>query len=757
MRDIAVEVLARHGVPQRLVEQQACGQQLAALEAELAAVEARIPWWERAAFFRASPEEVRASDLGARRDAAQEALVAATAASERAVAAASAELPVLALATRVERVVARAVADRAIGLCGGGDAVLAIELESIADAIATTWVPDLDPAAVLAALADDRVREAAAATASGAPRPDPRLGWAPIQSGELVSRSAASLATGSFGSLRASLHREAGEHAALASRLRELRKSAGTLAVMTGQNLEAHHAAIAIEAQLPREHAELVLAFESFDHALLEALAAFPPMRLALACQRAAGVLHARLHAVEMSLDASGAACRTPSPRFRALFLAALVDLRRVLDATLPGLGALVAARGGARDVEDLARAVQAQTAPDAGPYRRAGVAENDAPPPPPPTQAALEAQLAVTFDRLGLPARRDRGLAHAVMLASLSRWRRAASTRVGLVDRLAFWSESEEQGALAALEARERWHRGLAHAIVEDAVGCVRAGSQGVFVIALRDALLRAHVAVDSLGTVTGSSGSTMSCPVYFHGDAVTAIEHLRGIVGGGWGMHGGQGELAAAVFDHLRSTPRSPSPAAALREPRPLSWAAVVASVGEGLRDGGWVELHLSVQQTWGAYQRATGAVSSAEASITWFDKLNFFTSTPAEEEKKQRSAEANALHGTLRAQMAQHAAMLNGALAVYPPGAAYLALEGVAARIAEVRAVLRRRTHTRRVGNTQSTYTTYHCELLGKPEAVGALRGWTRAARSVFGHLPGDGEILERTWSHALRHGA
>lgn len=265
-------------------------------------------------------------------------------------------------------------------------------------------------------------------------------------------------------------------------------------------------------------------------------------MRLALACQRAAGVLQARLHGVELAFDGGGALARVPTSRFRGLFLAALVDLRGVLDATLPGLGALVAARGGVRDAEDLARAAQAQAAADVGPYRRAGVAEDDAPPPPPPTRAALEAQLDVAFERLGLRARRDRALAHAAMLASLSRWRRAAAIRVGLVDRLAFWSESEEQGALAGLEARERWHRGLAHAMVEDAIGCVRAGTQGVFVVALRDALVRAHLEVDGLGTTRGSSSVSMSCPVLRHGEARAAVDDLAAAVGAAWGMRGGQ-----------------------------------------------------------------------------------------------------------------------------------------------------------------------------------------------------------------------
>src|SRR5690606_31082444 len=51
MREAAAEVLARHDVPGRLVERDARARELAAIEAEEAAVARQIPWWHRVAFF----------------------------------------------------------------------------------------------------------------------------------------------------------------------------------------------------------------------------------------------------------------------------------------------------------------------------------------------------------------------------------------------------------------------------------------------------------------------------------------------------------------------------------------------------------------------------------------------------------------------------------------------------------------------------------------------------------------------------------
>lgn len=752
MREAAIEVLARHDVPGRLAEREARADALHAVEQERASVAAQVPWWERAAFFRDSPDELRAAWLADQETVARRALDEASVAVERAVAAAVEELPVLGVATRVERLVARSLADPSLGLGGAGDEAAARELTSIADDVGALWVPGIDARAVLEAVADDDRRAAAAAVALGEPRRDPRLGWAPITPDELIARAAGALRSTAFATLRASLHREASEHAALASRLRELRRSAGTLEVMTGRNLDAHHAALAVEAALPREHAELVAAFESFDHALLAALGAFPPMRLALAAQRAAGVLEARLHVAEPWLDAGGAMVLAPSPRYRALFLAALGDLRTALDQVLPGVGALVGGRGGARDAADLARAVEVRAAArDAGPYRQRGSAAEE--PPAPSRPADLDARIASALDALGLAARRDRALAHAAMIASLARWRRLAGDRVGVADRLAFWSSSAAEETAAALDARERWHRGLTHALVEDAVAVVRAGTHGVFPIALRDALLAAHVHTDRLGTRRGSSGSSMSCPVFHHGDALAAVDGVGAVIARSWGLRGGRADLVAAVTAHLRAAPPMPSPAAALTEPSPLTMEQVVISVAEALRGGPWLAVHDEIVRSAAAHAEATAGATAAEASISTWDRINVLTDTPAEAHRDACAARALEAAGAERTARAQLATLLDAALGVYPPGAAYFGLEGVRGQIAAVRAVLRRRTHTRRVGNVTTTSTTYHCELLGKAEALAALRRWTVAATGVFGRLPSDGEILARVWSRAL----
>jgi len=195
-------------------------------------------------------------------------------------------------------------------------------------------------------------------------------------------------------------------------------------------------------------------------------------------------------------------------------------------------------------------------------------------------------------------------------------------------------------------------------------------------------------------------------------------------------------------------------PSPAAALTEPHPLTMEQVVISVAEALRGGPWLAVHDHVVANAAAHAEATAGVQAAEASISTWDRINVLTDTPAEAHRDACAARAAEAAVAERAARAQLATLLATALGVYPPGAAYYALEPVRAQIAAVRAVLRRRTHTRRVGNVTTTSTSYHCELLGKAEALAALRRWTVGATGVFGRLPPDGEILARVWSRALR---
>jgi hypothetical protein len=147
-----------------------------------------------------------------------------------------------------------------------------------------------------------------------------------------------------------------------------------------------------------------------------------------------------------------------------------------------------------------------------------------------------------------------------------------------------------------------------------------------------------------------------------------------------------------------------------------------------------------------------RAAGGGGGGEPGGLW-DKLNIFTDSPAEAERDTWNDRARVVWPLLHRTFVAQDAALEQALRHYPPGGAFYALESVRQRVMAVRGELRRHTSSRRVGNVTHTSTTYSCELVGKSEAVTALRTWTFHAQQVFGRMPSDDALLERHWGKAL----
>jgi hypothetical protein len=242
------------------------------------------------------------------------------------------------------------------------------------------------------------------------------------------------------------------------------------------------------------------------------------------------------------------------------------------------------------------------------------------------------------------------------------------------------------------------------------------------------------------------------MACPVFHRAEALAAIDGVARVIAASWGLRGTRADLMHAVTAHLRTMPPAPSPAAALTEPRPLAWQQVVTSVAESLRGGPWLAVHDALEASAATRAQAEVARHAAEREVTTWDRIDVLSDSPSEQLRdaaEARAADAGYAEGIARFQLDT---LLDTALAAYPPGAAYFGLEHVHRQVAAVRAVLRRRTHTRRVGSTTTTSTSHRCELVGKPEALAALRRWTVAATAVFGALPSDGAILARVWSRA-----
>lgn len=363
MTALAIHVahmLAQERFPALLARRHAA--QASVWEAERAHREAahNVPFWDQVLFFHESADEERVAALEASLEERRRVLHAVEVEIYTATQRVWQRYPAVEIVHRIECLTSTLLAadpfDRLpspLGVASGQatsqllsvldvpDSVVT-ELEAVADRVFALWAPETRPGAALQALytavwAADRER----APTLGGRSIDPDRGWLPISQVEVVALAVASLSPTEIQRLRSAIEQAHQTVAAAQARLSALESGPpgeGEEAARARRSRCGWESTAVLNAQMRAIGAE-----QELWSVLKRALGAYPPLAIALAARAAAGTARCAF-ACNTSRLGIQRDLITSAPG-RALFLAALLDLRRALEFAFPDLTAVVSGR----------------------------------------------------------------------------------------------------------------------------------------------------------------------------------------------------------------------------------------------------------------------------------------------------------------------------------------------------------------------------------------------------------------------------
>lgn len=262
------------------------------------------------------------------------------------------------------------------------------------------------------------------------------------------------------------------------------------------------------------------------------ALAVYPPLALQIAAHETLGVLSTLGVRQSPGLTGRGAARSRYSVPTRPLLLLSMERLVRRFQTVFPGVMPSLQAQRGI----ELA-------SPAAGPFaaglERRGAAE-------------------LVYD----------ALSDALMCASLTDQKADVSREVGLVDRVAFWADTDAEESEEELAGRIEHYRSEFHAKMERVFEMAReeVSTYGPFELYVFGSYAIASVA--DIHTDGGESRFRQTCSLNGRGNAVSAVRRITDAMGRHYGAEG-SGEVTRATIERrLRETMPGPGNDAALQE---------------------------------------------------------------------------------------------------------------------------------------------------------------------------------------------
>lgn len=705
--DLRGQLVARAqalGLDRAMTERAHLLQQVEETERRLAWAEGRISFWDRLNIFSDTEDESAAKSLRHELAGHQITLASTHKEAMRAIQALSEESPLFALGALVEQAGARALALTHPRQRAGAEAVL----RHLQTRLIAHFVPSASLEELLASITEEVCQAAAAPAPLSA---DATLRYAPLDAPALLSIVARRLLDGGF------FHQQA-QLSALVSQLDAAlsRYQSAADAVSIWDKLLFFHTSPA-ERQRDQEEEQhraaaraLQAAQEALQHTVQEALATFPPLEVYL-----------------RALELSALVGALTLVKERALLPSGEIITRQVL-APRPLL--LVAQR---RMIEAWRRAFPEVPLPsDFAP----------APPPPEGPRAQLLAEAAQLFSEQ-LTEVRALALRYAGLAGGLSRASALARARVSVWDRLAFWSDSDAEQAARILDGRLAWNRFAAEQAWQDLLQHGQATCREIFAYRLRESIVAAGVAAQQLSTDVGSSSSPKSCPVYHKQEALAPLETLR---------------LALETLYHVRDTFVGLMDAVAAAPPieqifgrdqrvgfRPLTHQQLVSGLAYALRETSFRERYAQARAASSSQEQTLAEKREVEATISFWDKLNFFTDTPEEQQRDELAQAAHAQQQEASALAGEAAQLLRGVLPLYPPMMLYLDTQEAIRAVGAVQAHSRSYTTTTGSGKQRRRVTRYRCELSGRGAARAAVRRCAARFVEHYGDLPGLHELL------------
>ena len=736
MSEQARRLLAGQEAPTRVAQLLACRRRLEEVRGRLARAEQRVSWWDRAVFFHTTPDEAKAKAVREECERAEQAYETALVAWRAAMVACSSFAPIE-IVFGIESTVHSVMMDPAVGREAWAGKAAAAALEAVAARVAELWAPEVDIVDMAARVPNDTLRRQAAMQPPVPLAEHTQLGWAPMQDGELFQRVAWALErSAEFAAARQTLAREQQEDASFYAALEHARAQVTFADKLTPWQGDTEKQVERLEAQVVREEEETQRAIDGLRLAVVRAFAAHPVTWLYFSLLGAVAAIRAAQPNLELVGDRSGDANHVRSASARGVILACFVELRRACEHAFPGVPSQVWPRG---------RQGVASSPVTAGPYRlQAKVA--DAPEP-------LEAEAAELRFFAQLDAGQVRGeLVKAVSVATVMGFVSAHRdrTEVEWLDRLAFWSDTDEEVVEESLQKRLEAHQQALAYYGGRALAQIRTiALEHHPLVGLGCALPQAVRATDSICTAGGRSSSPRSCPTINKVETLSWLGRLGSTLERYFGVAEGR---ARWVSDICRRLKKASSPIAAPTPEELTSYSQVIELLAAKLQPTDFVAL---VYQAWQASKQQRHANHEAKQAgerVSFWDKVNVLSDTEDEKLRdawEARASERGAEHADADAEMNR---LLEEAMRLHPALRLYETLAAVKRAVAAIYARSERRTVTHETRNAKGkvtsrrTETYYVCAIYGQSAAERAMNQWSESVLDVFGPLPTPSDALE-----------
>jgi hypothetical protein len=250
-----------------------------------------------------------------------------------------------------------------------------------------------------------------------------------------------------------------------------------------------------------------------------------------------------------------------------------------------------------------------------------------------------------------------------------------------------------------------------------------------------IRDQIIAATLQTASITTAGG-------CTVSQHrAQAMQHLRYLRDYLAHHYGTRGTRQQFMADLSAVLAQ------PAAAQQDPtdfRARSYGEILQLVAAPLRGSDFREDFLQLSQLTRAWNKASSGAADARERISFWDWINVFSDSQAQQEHKAHKARKAQLEPQLQARSLQVNQQLDRALSLYPPAQIYYMIDGV---LDALKSIYARRVTVTTTDSKGKVRTRTECRLYGKQAAVQTMRRWNAHLVHGFGALPDYHDALNR----------
>ncbi len=584
-------------------------------------------------------------------------------------------------------------------------------LERLAERILELYIPDLDLHHIVSLLKDEEACRAIAVPTSDVLKTDATLGYAPITSEQFTAMMAGQLLETGYFDDQKEVERLQKRYEHLAQDKEKARQEVkliddlnvfSTSPEEETRNQIAEQTLDAWRQWLARDEERQRLLWKLFD--------TYPPLTLHRCVTVVLGTLEALHTDEEGHISSSGKVEVRSVVAPRALVLGAAQNLRRAFLRIYPNTPMPSLLPTSKKNSQNQQKA-------------RAQSPRNQ-----------LMQEFTHALDRREGKVLIDQALLYAEMIYRLQGKQARANQKVKLLDRAIFWSNSEEQQESSVLISRIAHYKKQLQETWDLLLEQARDAGSEQAPLVIRDWTINASRHVYAIGTAS-------PCSVNHHrNDAVAGLQQLKVVMSQAYGLRGTRQSFMTDIANQLAApASRRIDPTVFRRRP----YEEIVLLVSQPLRGTNYREEFARFSQLSHTWNRLQMAEKNVKGRISFWDWVNIFSETEAEQEHEQLRGQMKSLSKDMGKLSIQVNKRFDRALALYPPAQLYYMIDGVIAALQKIYAKMVTRTYTDSKGRTRTKRT---CELYGKAHATKVLKQWNKTLLHGFGALPSYHDCLE-----------